>query len=129
MQTNSTIMLVEDEIQQRNALAMLFEAEGYNVLSAESAEAGARYIEQTIPDMIVTDVKLPGIDGFTFFDQVREQPSCQHVPFIFITGYNDLQAIESVKKLGAKGYVTKPYDLEHLIDLVKQHLPPQRNPR
>ena len=42
MQTNSTIMLVEDEIQQRNALAMLFEAEGYNVLSAESAEAGAR---------------------------------------------------------------------------------------
>jgi CheY-like chemotaxis protein len=119
-------MLVEDEVQQRDALAMLFEAEGYNVLIAESAEAGARHIQHTIPDMIVTDVKLPGIDGFTFFDQVREQPSCKHVPFIFITGYNDPQAIESVKKLGAKGYITKPYDLENLINMVKQYLPPQK---
>lgn len=120
-------MLVEDEAQQRDALAMLFEAEGYQVLAAESAEAGVAQIENTIPDMIVTDVKLPGMDGFTFFDRIREQSSCKHVPFIFITGYNDPQAIESAKRLGAKDYITKPYDLENLIALVKKHLPPQKH--
>ncbi len=116
-------MLVEDEHQQREALAMLFEAEGYKVFATESAEAGARYIQQTLPDMIVTDVKLPGIDGFTFFDQVRGHASTIQVPFIFITGYNDLQAIAEVRRLGALDYITKPYDLENLINLVKKHLP------
>jgi two-component system NtrC family response regulator len=124
MQKNPTIMLVEDEVQQREALAMMFESEGYTVLTADSAEAGARHIQETVPDMIVTDVKLPGIDGFTFFDTVRERPPFKHIPFIFITGYNDPAAIESVKKLGAAGYITKPYELEHLITLVKKHLPP-----
>lgn len=117
-------MLVEDEAQQREALAMMFESEGYTVLTADSAEAGTRHIQDTVPDMIVTDVKLPGIDGFTFFDTVRERASFKHIPFIFITGYNDPAAIESVKKLGAAGYITKPYELEHLITLVKKHLPP-----
>lgn len=126
MRLNPTIMLVEDEAQQRDALALMFEAEGYTVLAADSAEAGAQQILRTVPDMIVTDVKLPGIDGFTFFDQIRQQPSCEHVPFIFITGYNDPLAIESVKQLGAAGYITKPYDLENLITLVKKHLPPQK---
>jgi len=123
MQNTSTIMLVEDEHQQREALAMLFEAEGYKVLAAESAEAGAQYIQQTLPDMIVSDVKLPGIDGFTFFDQVRGHASSKQVPFIFITGYNDPDAIAEVRRLGALDYITKPYDLENLINLVKKHLP------
>jgi len=119
----STIMLVEDEAQQRDALKMMFEAEGYTVLAAESAEAGEQFFEQTLPDLIVTDVKLPGIDGFSFFDRIRSFPAGRHIPFIFISGYNDPRAIESVKKLGAVGYVTKPYDLEDLILLVQQKLP------
>lgn len=125
MHAQPTILLVEDEPQQREALAMLFEAEGYNVLAAETAEKGLEFLQQTVPHMVVTDVKLPEMDGFTFFDQVRSIPALKDVPFVFITGYNDPAAIEEIKKLGAVEYITKPYDLESLLLMVKNNLPPE----
>jgi CheY-like chemotaxis protein len=125
MSAQSTILLVEDEHQQRDALTMLFESEGYAVLAAETAEKGLHFLQQTVPHLVVTDVKLPEMDGFTFFDQVRSKPALQRIPFIFITGYNDPAAIEEVKKLGAVGYITKPYELENLLQMVKNNLPPE----
>jgi CheY-like chemotaxis protein len=118
-----TILLAEDEHQQRDALTMLFETEGYTVLSYESAEDVLGCLATTRPGMIVTDVKLPGIDGFTLFERVRENPSYRSIPFVFLTAYNDRKAIEKAKNLGAVGYLTKPYNLEELLQLVKKVLP------
>ena len=122
---NQTILLVEDEDQQRELLSTIFEAQGYSVLNAESAEVALQHIENIVPGMIVTDVKMPGMDGFTFFDLVRNSSRCPTTPFIFITGYNDPQAIERVKQLGAVAYITKPYELGDLMSLVNQVLPPE----
>ena len=123
MKSNPTILLVEDELQQREVLTMLLESQGYSVISVMDAEDGLRRINQTPPDMIVTDVKLPGMDGFTFFEQLRFNLQYQNIPFIFITGYNDLKAIEQARALGAVAYVTKPYNLEDLLLMVRSHLP------
>src|SRR5437879_3836303 len=123
---NPTILIVEDEHQQREVLSYVFEGEGFGVVGAESAEEGLEHIDRLKPDMIVTDVKLTGMDGFTFFDRVRTHPTCSEVPFVFITGYNDRRAIERVKTLGASGYVTKPYELEDLVTLVKSILSPPK---
>lgn len=120
---NSSIMLVEDEAQQRESLTMMLEAEEYNVLAASSAEEALTMLQTSTPDMIISDVKLAEMDGFTFFDRVREMYSDKKIPFIFITGYNDLQAIEEVKRHGALAYVTKPYELETLMALMKENLP------
>jgi CheY-like chemotaxis protein len=120
-----TILLVEDEYQQREVLASVLEAEGYTVVSAESAEAATQHIENITPSLIVTDVKMPGMDGFSFFDRVRSIPRYAKSPFIFITGYNDLDAMERVKQLGAAGYVTKPYEIDNFLNLVKQVLSPE----
>ena len=117
-------MLVEDEQEQREALSMLLEMEGYDVLTAESAEKALEMLKDAHPDMIVTDVKLPGRDGFTLYDLVRENKGIDPIPFLFITGYSDATAIARVKKLGALGYITKPYNLESLMQTVREHLPP-----
>ncbi len=123
MKDRPIILLIEDEHQQRESLVGMFESEGYDTVGVESAETALEQIARRLPDLIITDVKLTGMDGFTFFDAVREDPRWNAIPFIFITGYNDPAAIEHVKRLGALGYVTKPYDLENLISLVKRSLP------
>lgn len=102
---------------------MMFDVEGYHVIAVESAEVALARMRATQPDLVVTDVKLTGMDGFTFFEQVREDNTLLTVPFVFITGYNDPHAIAHVRTLGASGYVTKPYDLEDLLRVVKKILP------
>lgn len=121
-ETTKTILLVEDEDSQRQSLSLMFEAEGYIVISTPTAEHALESMDKTVPDLVITDVKLPGMDGFTFFDRIRTLPPLKDTPLIFITGFNDPKAIDEAKKLGSTGYVTKPYDLEDLLILVKKVL-------
>lgn len=116
------ILLIEDEHEQREALCMLFESIGYELHAKESAEEGLVLLESSLPDIIVTDVKLGGLDGISFFEQIRADDRYQKIPFIFITGYNDPVAIARVNSLGANGYITKPYELETLLEMVRTTL-------
>ena len=119
-----SILLVEDELEQRAMLAGMLESEGYRVAGVASAEEALDRLKEAKPDMIVTDVKLPGMDGFTLYEKILQQPASRQIPFLFITGYTDQRAIEAVKTLGAVAYITKPYDLEDLLHQVKEVLPP-----
>ena len=121
--TICAILLVEDEHQQRELLTMMLEAEGYDVVATATAEAAFERMVSMPPKLVITDVKLPGIDGFSLFDQARSNKVSARVPFIFITGYNDDQAIERVRRLGALGYITKPYEVEDLLGMVRRHMP------
>jgi two-component system, OmpR family, response regulator len=113
------LLIVEDEPQQRETLAMLFEGEGYNVRATDSAETAMDILATHRPDLVITDVKLTGLDGISFFEVVRSREEGRHVPFIFMTAYNDVDAIERVKKMGSVDYITKPFNLEDLIALVR----------
>ena len=119
----STIVLVEDEEQQREVLTMLLEVEGYKVRSASSAEEALKELDGLDFQLFISDVKLTGIDGFAFFSEVRKKPRFQNIPFIFISAYNDKNVIETVKKHNLVDYVTKPYNLEDFIAVVKKYLP------
>ena len=119
MSDQRTLLLIEDEPEQREVLAMMFESEGYTVLAAESAELGLELLRNNSAQLIVCDVKLTGMDGFTFYDTVRKEPHLREVPFMFITGYNDPASIAHVTSLGSAAYITKPYNLEELMKLVR----------
>jgi CheY-like chemotaxis protein len=119
----STILLVEDEDQQREVLTMLLEAEGYKVRGASSAEEVLKELGGLDFQLFISDVKLTGVDGFTFFSEVRKQPRFQNIPFIFISAYNDKNVIETITKHNLVDYVTKPYNLEDIISVVKKYLP------
>jgi CheY-like chemotaxis protein len=114
------LLIIEDEPQQRDTLDMLFKAEGYSVRSTDSAEKARALLQDSRPDLVVTDVKLLGMDGISFFEEVRRDGSESPIPFIFMTAYNDLEAIKKVKSFGAVEYITKPFDLEQLITLVRE---------
>ena len=124
-----TILLVEDEEQQRFALRLLFESEGYSVLDAESAEDAYEHLKKESPTVVVTDVKLTGMDGITFFEDVRKDPRFQRIPFVFITGYNDPAAISELEKLDSVAYVTKPYNLDDLLKVVRRFAPSDSKPQ
>jgi CheY-like chemotaxis protein len=123
----NTILLIEDEAQQREVLQMMFEAEGFEVVGAESAERALEYLQSAVPQLVVTDVKLGGVDGISMFERLRQEERFRNVPFIFITGYNDPVAIERVKSFGAAEYLTKPYDLDALLDRVRKQFPPRES--
>src|SRR5437764_1115737 len=117
-----TLLLVEDEADQRNALTMMFEGSGYNVLAAESAENALDLLKNSPVHLIVSDLKLTGMDGFTFYDTLRAQPALKSIPFMFITAYNDPESIARVARLDTVRYITKPYDLDDLLDAVRERL-------
>ena len=118
------LLIVEDEPQQRETLAMLFEGEGYSVRATGSAEAAIDIFRTTRPHLVVTDVKLLGMDGISFFESVRGTDAGRNTPFIFMTAYNDKAAIDRVKQMGSVDYITKPFDLEELITLVRERSRP-----
>lgn len=121
--TPTRLLIVEDEPQQRETLAMLFEGEGYSVRATESAETALDILRHNRPHLVVTDVKLTGMDGITFFESVRKGEEGKDIPFIFITAYNDTAAIARIKTMGAVEYITKPFNLEDLIRLVREKSP------
>ena len=112
------LLIVEDEPSQRETLAMLFEGEGYNVRATDSAETALGILATHRPHLVVTDVKLTGLDGISFFENVRSREEGRTIPFIFMTAYNDAAEIERITMMGQVDYITKPFNLEDLITLV-----------
>ena len=119
-----TIVFLEDEPELLNTVSLILRDQGYHVLDAKKAEDALTIIQKSTPDLILADIKLPGIDGFDFFDRVRKMESCADVPFVFLTAYNNLKAMKSAKKQGAAEYITKPFDFEFLVTRIRDLLPP-----
>jgi CheY-like chemotaxis protein len=121
MTQNRTIVLIEDESEQREALRLFLTSEGYNVFSYMSAEEALNKLISIKPDLIVSDIKLPGMDGITFFHEIKKDARLKSVPFFFISAFNDPQTISSIKSLGAVAYITKPYDLDDFLKVVRKN--------
>jgi len=125
MKTKKTILFLEDEQELLNTVSLLLTDQGYDVCSATSAEEALSQMNNPrIFDLILADIKLPGIDGFDFYRNVRTMPQYRSTPFVYLTAFNNLQAAVQAKKQGAAEYITKPFDFEYLITRVKDLLPP-----
>jgi CheY-like chemotaxis protein len=113
------ILVVEDDEYSRDALAHLLVAEGYNAESAQDGEAGLIKARETRPDVIVLDLNLPGMDGNQVIGRIREDESLASIPILVVTGDEDKKAQEAVKS-GANAYLTKPLELDALINAIKR---------
>jgi DNA-binding response OmpR family regulator len=123
MPDTKTILFLEDEDELLTALGSLLRDQGYTVEEAKTGEIGLKKLETVVPDLILADIKLPGIDGFDFFAEVRKKPGLAQVPFVFLTAYNNLTAKSVAKHHGAAEYITKPFDFEYLVARIRQLLP------
>lgn len=108
------LLLVEDEEELIKIVETYFRDEGYDVRTAFSAEAAISQFSTFTPDVIVSDIKMGELDGFEFLEVVRSTPSVKDVPLIFVTIMDDRASVERAGKLGASGYIIKPFDVEEL---------------
>ena len=116
-----TILVVEDDEDMRALINHHLLGAGYVVRAvANGLEAAASCLTLT-PDLIVSDVHMPRMDGFQMIMILKTEPAMQDIPVIFLTA--DSKGRKRGKKLGAVAYLTKPVKLEALLKAVRKHLP------
>ena len=115
------ILVVDDDESLRELLRMHLAAAGYEVSTAPDAISAGYQVLKHPPDLILTDVNMPHMDGFEFIAALRADRPLPSIPVIFLTSEEDGE--HRGKELGAVGYLTKPVRADRLLDLVAQHVP------
>lgn len=114
------VLVVDDEANARNALAELLDDAGYSVSTAADGRTALVQMEQVEPDVVLTDLKMPGMDGLTLIEHGR--PVSPHSTFIVMTAFATIDTAVKAIKLGAESYLTKPLELDAVLALVDRAL-------
>ena len=120
MKDTASILVVEDEQDMLLGLHKILSKQGYNVQMAENASTGLKKLEASLFDIIITDLKMPGMDGMELLRRVKEINPDTIV--IMITGYGTVESAVEAMKLGAYDYITKPFDTAHIKMVVQRAL-------
>lgn len=116
----STILIIDDDDQLRISFERLLKEEGYQVRTAASGEAGLRLIAEALPDLVVLDVRLPGISGLEAFGRIHQiEPK---LPVIVMTAYGTTETAIEATKMGAFDYMIKPFDIPQMLATIGQAL-------
>jgi len=116
------ILVIEDEGHVRTLVSRLLEKSGYTVRTADDGLDGLRALESFRPDLIITDVMMPNLDGLTFTKALKNRRETKIIPVIFLTAKTDpLSMIEGIN-VGAKFYITKPFQIEDVLAKVRKVL-------
>jgi len=122
----ASILVVEDDESIRDLLRLHLAAAGYEVHVAEDAITAGYMVLRSPPDLIITDINMPHMDGFEFIAALKADHSLPKIPVIFLTSMEDGDL--RGKELGAVGYITKPVRADRLLSLVAQHVPGGAHP-
>jgi pilus assembly protein CpaE len=110
-----TIFVLDDDPHTLRLLQLSLEAEGYHVLTASDSRQGLRQILAELPDLVILDVMMPGLDGFEVTRQLREGPKTEKLPIIMLSARGEVSDRVKALKLGADDYISKPADLTEII--------------
>ena len=117
---SKSILVVDDDQSLRELLRLHLSSAGYDVsIAADGIEAGYAVLKSP-PDLIITDVNMPHMDGYTFVEALKSDTSLPPIPVIFLTSMDEA---DRGKQLGAVGYITKPVRADKLLAVVAEHLP------
>lgn len=109
------ILVVDDDATLRKILQNSLEQRGYQVTAVSSSKDALAQFSQDVPDIVVSDVSMPGMDGFEFCRQLRSQPSGKLIPFIFLSAKDELNDRVQGHTIGADSYLTKPFEMKELL--------------
>jgi two-component system cell cycle response regulator len=116
------VLLVDDDAALRALYRFNLEASGVEVQEAADGESALNLLEGTLPDVVLLDVMMPGIDGWDVADRLAANPRTAHLPVIFITALADDEARARGASSGAIGYLTKPFNPVQLADEIESLL-------
>ncbi|MDI6693751.1 MAG: response regulator [Anaerolineales bacterium] len=117
-----TVLIVEDHDILREGLQILLESEGYRVIPAAHGGEALKQMEYLTPDLILSDISMPEMDGYAFYDAVRSRPEWVAIPFIFLTALGDRDSVFASKRLGVEDYLVKPVDRQELVTTIRSRL-------
>ncbi|PIU20517.1 MAG: hypothetical protein COT18_01790 [Elusimicrobia bacterium CG08_land_8_20_14_0_20_59_10] len=125
------ILIVDDEPDMRLALRNVLKLRGYEISEAGDGPSALKMAAETPPDLVLLDMRLPGMDGIEVLDGLRKINDT--LPVVMITGYGHIQSAVDVMKLGACEYLQKPFENAQLVETVRKYLhgaaqPPRRFP-
>lgn len=116
------ILVVEDSAEVRTVLAKTLAAENYKVFQAEHGQEALKILAKVTPDLILSDINMPRMNGIEFYKAIRENSLWTAIPFVFLTANNAPEDIQKGRELGVEDYLTKPIEPEDLVAIVNARL-------
>ncbi len=117
-----TILYVEDNADNRVLIDRVLRAEGYNVIFAENADQALLNAQTGLPDLILMDINLPDVDGYTLTSQLRRIPGLNGVPILALTANVMKGDREKSLEAGCDGYIQKPIDVDNLPHQIESYI-------
>lgn len=123
-----TILCVEDEPEVIELIQVMLETAGYRVIGVLGGSEALPVIRREKPDLVLLDLMMPGVDGWTVFKQMRADPELQDIPVIPVTAVDrHIDVVLALEVAGVDEYVTKPFGREELVASVEKVLRRRRN--
>ncbi|HAZ48490.1 MAG TPA: DNA-binding response regulator [Cyanobacteria bacterium UBA11369] len=120
------ILAIEAQADIRNLFLEGLKAEGFHTIGAENGRVGIELAQEELPDLIISEIALPKLDGYGVLIKLRQNPVTAIIPFIFVTGQGKRIEYRKAMELGANDYITKPCTLEELLKAIATQLERQR---
>ncbi|QQX76174.1 MULTISPECIES: response regulator [Aequorivita] len=117
-----SVLVIDDNISILENIQAMLELAGYKVKSATNGEKGVALAEAMMPDIILCDIVMPGMDGFEVLRKVRSNNRIGTTPFIFLSALNEKHQIRKGMNVGADDFLTKPFDEAELIEAIESRL-------
>ena len=122
-----TILIIEDNEDIRENVVEILMLSEYKTLTAKNGKEGIEAAQKNIPDLIVCDIMMPGVDGYGVLHVLHKDPSTQNIPFIFLTSKSERSDFRSAMEMGADDYITKPFNPRELLARIRAVLRRQAN--
>lgn len=115
-----TILTVDDSRTMRDMLRLALVGAGFRVIEAVDGVDGLNVLEGEQPDIIITDINMPNLDGFGFIEAVRSDPAVRRVPILVLTTESSPEKKARAREAGATGWIVKPFNTEKLVQAIRR---------
>lgn len=118
-----TILAADDSASMREMIQFTLKNAGYNVIQAADGREALDKVGASAPDMLITDLNMPNMDGLELIRQVRALPQCRYIPIVMLTTESQDDKKQAGRAAGASGWIVKPFRSEQLVMVAKKLLP------
>lgn len=116
------VLYIEDNVDNMTLVKRVLEAEGFEVIGAETGQIGLNKAMSENPDIVITDINLPDIDGYQITEKLKQARATAHIPIIAMTANVMKKDRENVVEAGCDGYISKPIDIDDLPAQIENFL-------
>ena len=119
---SKTVLIIEDNDLNMKLVRSMLQLAHYEIVEAQNAEGGIELAREHLPNLILMDIQLPGIDGLDATRIIKKDPKLAHIPIVALTSYAMQGDEEKAISAGCTGYIAKPIDTRNFLDILSQYL-------